>query len=140
MDCGDLDEEVFLECAMAVDASGDSAGRADRTSARRRNASTSGGGDAAPSDVLLLDDTPVGTPCSDFLAIDIRLIAMPGRAVTSRTFVCSQMEDWNRRSIDERPGCDNGDTALKCRPQPALYWMSSTTVVDCEARVCMLQM
>ncbi|XP_037287812.2 MAPK interacting serine/threonine Lk6 kinase isoform X1 [Rhipicephalus microplus] len=70
MDCGDLDEEVFLECAMAVDASGDSAGRADRTSARRRNASTSGGGDAAQSDVLLLDDTPVGTPCSDFLAIE----------------------------------------------------------------------
>lgn len=72
-----MKQEVFLECAMAVDASGDSAGRADRTSARRRNASTSGGGDAAPSDVLLLDDTPVGTPCSDFLAIGECSARMP---------------------------------------------------------------
>ncbi|KAH6941123.1 hypothetical protein HPB50_013938 [Hyalomma asiaticum] len=70
-----MKQEVFLECAMAVDASGDSAGRAvgDRTAARRRNTTSSsgGGGDAAPApaDVLLLDETPVGTPCSDFLAI-----------------------------------------------------------------------
>ncbi|KAL1480765.1 hypothetical protein MTO96_034661 [Rhipicephalus appendiculatus] len=70
-----MKQEVFLECAMAVDvaSSGDAAGRAaDRTSARRRSSSGGGGGDvvaAAPGDVLLLDDTPVGTPCSDFLAI-----------------------------------------------------------------------
>lgn len=75
-----MKQEVFLECAMAVDASGDAAGRADRTSARRRNASSSGGDvAAAPSDVLLLDDTPVGTPCADFLAIASVLDIRPGR-------------------------------------------------------------
>lgn len=64
-----MKQGVFLECAMAVDASSDSAVDGRAAGGRRRSANS----DAGPTDdVLLLDtpqDTPVGTPCSDFLAI-----------------------------------------------------------------------
>lgn len=62
-----MKQEVFLECAMAVGDSNDEAlGRGVLHHHRRAAAD-----DSVPSDVLLdtPQDTPIGTPCSGFLAM-----------------------------------------------------------------------